>query len=112
MGFLDALRKAFGGGGAGGGGDESYIYYIYAKCRRCGEPLRARVDLRNEPSRTEDEEGWVVRKGLVGIGAKRCFQTVDVTLTFDAQKREVLDSEVVGGELISKAEYEALVQSG
>ena len=110
MGFLDSLRKAFGGGGRPSGGS-SRTYAIYAKCRRCGEPLQGRVDMMNEPSLAEDGEAWVVRKGLMGTGARRCFQTVEVTLTFDPQKQNVIDSEAIGGELITEQEYQALVQA-
>ena len=74
MGFLDSLRKTLGGSpgskGSGGGkssfGDDANTYWIYAQCRRCGEPLKARVNMMNEPSEADDGEGWVVRKGLVG----------------------------------------------
>ena len=64
MGFLDNLRKALGGQGAGqksgGGGGSSFgagdanAYWIYAQCRRCGEPLRSRVNLANDPSLDDD----------------------------------------------------------
>jgi hypothetical protein len=105
MGFLDGLRKTLGGSGRDSGGD---VYWIYARCRRCGEPLIGRVDLRNEPSLADDGETWIVRKGLIGSGAERCYQVVEVTLTFDAEKQQVLTGEAVGGELISKEVYEHL----
>ena len=119
MGFLDSLRKAMGGRpsdkGSGGGrssfGDDPNAYWIYAQCRRCGEPLKARVNLMNEPSQADDGEGWIVRKGLVGSGANRCFQTVEVTLSFDARKQKVIESEVLGGKLITAEEYEELARS-
>jgi hypothetical protein len=117
MGFLDNLRKALGGQGSGtksGGGGSSFgagdanAYWIYAQCRRCGEPLRSRVNLANDPSLDDDGSSWIVRKGLVGSGANRCFQTVEVTLKFDAKKQNVIESEAVGGTLITAEEYEAL----
>ena len=71
MGFLDNLKKAFGGkpaaGGSSFGGGDAWTHWVHAQCRRCGEPLRTRVDLRNEPSE-EDDGTWVVRKGLTGTG--------------------------------------------
>jgi hypothetical protein len=103
MGFLDGLRKVLGGSSSSG--DD--VYWIHARCRRCGEPLLGRVDLRNEPSLTDDGETWMVRKGLIGSGAERCYQVVEVTLTFDAEKH-VLGGEADGGALISKEEYEKL----
>jgi hypothetical protein len=118
MGFLDNVRKAFSGGpsskGSGGGkssfGDDPNTYWIFAQCRRCGEPLSARVNLMNEPSEADDGEGWIVRKGLVGAGANRCFQTIEVMLRFDAQKKHVLESEAVGGKLLTAEEYETLLR--
>lgn len=116
MGFLDNLRKAFsgqgtrggGGGGSRFGGADPNAYWIYAQCRRCGEPLKARVNLLNEPSEADEGDGWIVRKGLVGSGANRCFQTVEVMLKFDSKKQNILESEVVGGKLLTAQEYEVL----
>ncbi len=118
MGFLDRVRKALGGGAVTEPG-EGNVYWVYARCRRCGEPLVGRIDLRNEPSLSEDGETWIVRKGLIGSGQwrrdpespMRCYQAVEVTLTFDAAKRAVIASEAIGGELISKEEYTALKRS-
>jgi hypothetical protein len=120
MGFLDNLRNALGGQKAdkksGGGGGSSFgagdanAYWIYAQCRRCGEPLRSRVNLANDPSLDDDGMNWVVRKGLVGSGANRCFQTIEVTLKFDAKKQNVIESEAVGGKLITAEEYQVLLE--
>lgn len=103
--------KGSGGGSSSFGGDDPNAYWIYAQCQRCGEPLKARVNLMNEPSAADDGEGWVVRKGLIGAGANRCFQTVEVTLKLDARKRNVIESTVVGGKLITEEEYETGLRS-
>ena len=116
MGVLDNLRKTFGGQGTKGGGgggsrfgdDDPNAYWIYAQCRRCGELLETRVNLMNEPSGADAGDSWIVHKGLVGSGANRCFQTVDVTLKFDGKKQNVIESEAVGGKLLTAQEYEAL----
>ena len=118
MGFLNSLRKLVsgqglqgsGGGGSSFSGGDANTYWIYAQCRRCGELLTTRVNLMNEPSEADDGEGWVVRKGLVGSGANRCFQTVEVTLKFDTKKQNVIESEAVGGKLLTAEEYEALLR--
>jgi hypothetical protein len=104
MGFLDGLRKALGSSSSSGGDS----YWIHARCSRCGEPLLGRVDLRNEPSLADDGETWMVRKGLIGSGDARCYQVVEITLTFEAAKQHVLTGEAVGGTLIGKEEYEKL----
>lgn len=117
MGFLNDLKKALtgsqgarssGGGRSSFGGDDPHTYWIYAQCGRCGEPLRGRVDLMNDPSHADDEQTWIVRKGLLGSGADRCFQTVEVTLKLDGRKQSVIESEVAGGKLITAEEYEEL----
>jgi hypothetical protein len=113
MGFLDSLKKALGtgtssdaGAGRSKSGDDAWAYWVYAQCRRCGEPLRTRVDMRNDLSE-EDAGTWVVRKGLTGSGKYYCFQTVEVVLHFDQAKKTVLDSDAVGGKLIAADEYPA-----
>ena len=108
MGILAGLRRALGGGSGGSGAD---VYWVYAQCKRCGEPLRARIDLRNEPSQADDGETWIVRKGLIGDGKRRCYQVVDVTLHFDGAKQQVLEDDVTGGKLITEDEYLALKQA-
>jgi len=108
MGFLDSIKKLLGGG-SGGGSSGRDARTIYVQCRRCGEPLQGSIDLRNELSQDEDGEGWVVRKGLMGDGSNRCFQTVEVILTFDPAKTEITSSEVIGGTLITAEEYQALL---
>ncbi len=105
MGFL---RRLLGGGGASSG-EEAGIWPIYVQCRKCKEPLKGRIDMRNEPSLDEDDN-WVVRKGLMGSGENYCFQTVEVIFTFDPQKKNIIDSEVIGGELITAEEYATLLQ--
>lgn len=113
MGFLDKIRQTLTGGGAkspaGGGGASSFgndrrSYWLYARCNRCGEPLKARIDTMNEPSE-EDDGRWVVRKGLTGNGENYCFQTVEVTAYFDPKKTRVVEASALGGVVLSAEEY-------
>jgi hypothetical protein len=109
MGFLDSIKRMFGGGpGRATADDNARTFYV--QCGRCREPLKGRIDLRNELSQDEDGEGWVVRKGLMGDGSNRCFQTVEAILTLDSGKKNIINSEVIGGKLITAEEYEALLQ--
>ncbi len=110
MSFLDRIFKALGGSASGSAGGAP-SYWVYAQCQRCGEPLKARIDLRNDLSLADESEGYVVRKGLVGSGGRRCFQAVEVTLQFDAARQQVVASEVTGGRLISAEEYQALLSA-
>jgi hypothetical protein len=74
--------------------------WVTVKCRRCGEVIRGRIDMRNELSLDYDEDGkmrYVCRKVL--IGDQRCFQPVEVVLTFDADRR-LVDRQITGGEFV------------
>ena len=99
MGFLDALKSLFA---AGGGRDEAG-YWVYVRCRRCGETIRTRINLRNDLS-PNDEEEYTVTKTLVGD--RRCFERIEVTLTFD-ENRHMLEREILRGDFITAKEFEA-----
>jgi len=100
MSFLKKLSKLFSGGAQGDQG----ALWIYARCKRCGEGLRARVDLYNELSlEYEGEEAfYVCRKVLMGEG--RCFQQVEVYLKFD-EGRALVDQEISGGAFILEEDF-------
>ena len=100
MGFLDSLKSLFSGQSQTGGDG----YWIYVKCRRCGEGIKTRLDLQNSLN-PRDEGGYIVRKTLVGN--QLCFQRVEVELLFDEQ-RNLVSHEVVGGQLITAEEFEQL----
>ena len=103
MGFLDSLKSLFAGGGAQ---DESG-YWVYVRCRRCGEVINTRIDLRNDLSQGE-EEGYVITKTLVGD--KLCFERIEVTLTFD-ENRRMVGREITRGDFITAEEFEAAQNS-
>jgi hypothetical protein len=81
---------------------------LYVRCDKCGEALGARIHLRHDLSPLYGEGGqdaaYLVRKTLVG--SKRCFQPIEVELTFDAN-RKVIAREITGGQFITEEEYEA-----
>lgn len=89
-----------------GESEDPMAYWVYARCDKCGEPLRARVDLRNELSaefgETREATVYTSRKAL--IGSKRCYAPVEVSLTFDA-RRKLLKREISGGSFLTKQEY-------
>lgn len=101
MGFLEKLASLLGGGE--GEGD---VHYEYVRCSRCGEAMRVRVDLRNELTRRygSSEGAYYVRKGVLGSGENRCFQTIEVELTFDAN-RQLVSRHIAGGEFISQEAF-------
>ena len=86
MGLWDTFKSLLSGR-AGPCGSSEPAYWVYARCKRCGEIIRSRVDLRNDLS-SGDQGGFSVHKTLVG--SERCFARVEVTLTFDEERRSVL----------------------
>jgi len=77
------------------------IYTITVQCNRCGEIISAPVDLRNDLSLDDAEDGaskdYICRKGL--MGRQRCFQQIEVTLHFDSE-HQLTAKEVSGGKFI------------
>ena len=80
----------------------------YVRCLRCGEKIAVRVNLGNEltPQYGEGEGAYHVRKGVVGSGENRCFQSIEIELYFDATRRLVCRY-ITGGEYITREEFGA-----
>jgi hypothetical protein len=100
MGFFDSLKSLI----SDSQNDQSDKsgYWLYARCNRCGEVIKTRIDLQHDLN-PRDEGGYLVRKTLVGN--QTCFERIEVTLIFDNQRR-VVDHEAVGGELVTAEEDE------
>jgi hypothetical protein len=85
---------------------DSNVYWVYAKCHRCGEKLSARVNMSNDLSikygEKEKEDTYFCRKVIMGSG--KCFQRIEVELTFD-KNRNLLNREIQGGQFIDEVEY-------
>jgi hypothetical protein len=83
---------------------EAPIYWIYARCKRCGEIVSARVNLYNDVSIDYAEGGqptYLCHKVL--IGEKLCFQRIEVDLVFDSN-RALLSREISGGTFVEGPE--------
>ena len=82
--------------------------WIYARCARCGEKLRARVNLFNDLSinyaEGASQDTYICRKTLVGD--QQCFQRIEITLIFNAS-RKLIGQEITGGEFISADDNES-----
>ncbi len=76
-------------------------YPLSVQCNRCGEVIQTQVNLSNDLSVEygEDEKvtGYFCRKVL--MGKQRCFQQIQVTLTFDANHRPI-DRKIEGGRFV------------
>lgn len=104
MGLFKKLGSIFGGSPR----PQEYVYWVFARCLRCGEVLRGRIDLRNDLSleygETDAQNTYVCRKMLCGSGKNLCFQNIEVTLRFDASHR-LLGQQIHGGEFIDEDAY-------
>lgn len=102
MNFLKQLGKLFSGGGRppGAGGDPGLYYYVRSK--QSGEVLKVRVNPMSELSMTEDGKLYV-RKVAFG---SRGYDKVEIAFTFDTSKK-LLNTEISGGEMATKADYDA-----
>jgi len=111
MRFLKRLGALFSGGS--GPSEDVHALHYYVRCRRCGEIIKARVDLRNELSSEYGEgeaaTGYHYRKVLIGRG--RCFQSIEVTMALDS-RRNVVSREISGGEYASEEEYTRAAEAG
>jgi hypothetical protein len=104
MSFLKKLASALSPKGT----DEGDVLWVYVRCHKCGEALKTRLDLRHDLSPDYSAGGRVAsyssRKVL--IGSQRCFEPIEVKLTFDPQRR-LVSREIAGGQFISREEYES-----
>ena len=99
MGFFKKLTSIFGA--PGGSYDPSY--WLEVQCSRCGEIIRARVDMRNDLSidYEDDIPRYYCRKVL--MGEQRCFQQIEVELTFDSNHK-LIDRRIRGGKFVDEPE--------
>lgn len=99
MGFFKKLSVLFSSSGSPKA--PAYGMVINVKCKRCGETIHARIDLRNDLTINYDDEHstptYYCRKVL--IGEQRCYQPVEVELTFDSKKK-IIQRQVSGGEFV------------
>jgi hypothetical protein len=81
--------------------------YLYIQCNKCGEKMRARVDLWNEltpdyEGNREDPSSFHCRKVLVG--ENRCYQPIELQLKFD-KNHKLVDKKIHGGKYIEEADF-------
>ena len=99
MSLLNSIKSLLSGGDV----RKATGYWVYVRCRRCGEALKTRIDLYNDLS-PRDEGGYVVNKTLVGD--RRCFERIETTLIFD-ENRRLIGREIQRGDFIRAEEFEA-----
>ena len=81
----------------------SNSYPLAVQCKRCGEIIPTQINLANDLSIEYDEAenvtGYICRKTL--MGKQRCFQQIEVTLTFDS-RRKLLDRKIENGTFVDE----------
>lgn len=105
MSFFNRLRKTL----ASPPSRTDRAMYLYVQCSKCGEKLRARVDVWNEltpeyDGKSDDAASYYCRKVLVG--EKMCYQPIELRLKFD-KNHKLTEKTIVGGKFIDQAEFEA-----
>jgi hypothetical protein len=106
MGIFKRLSKIF----SPSGGEEQCAYWLYVQCGRCGEKIKARVDLFNDLSPIYEEEGVTYFSRKILIGQERCYQKIEVEMTFD-DKRRLTRREIKGGQFLTAEAYHGAVES-
>lgn len=81
--------------------------YFYVKPKACQEIVRVRIDTMSELSRSEDGEGYYVRK--LARGARCPFQ-VEIEMNFDSNHK-VIDTTITNGTEATEADYNAFIGS-
>jgi hypothetical protein len=93
MGFFKKLTNIFSAPTT-----TSNLYPIEVICKRCGEKITGSINLSNDLSivygSSENDYSYFCRK--VFIGESRCFQQVEVELTFD-KHRQIIERKIKGG---------------
>lgn len=95
---MNFLKRLFGQAAA----PARSLLTVKVRCRRCGEIIATQIDLSNDLSADYDEAGvatYHCRKGLVG--KQHCYQTVEVELKFDANRR-LIERQISGGEFVEE----------
>lgn len=83
--------------------------YLYVQCAKCGEKLKARVDIWNEltpdyDGSSDNATSYFCRKVLVG--EKQCYQPIELRLKFD-KNHKLVEKIILGGKFIEQVDYEA-----
>lgn len=98
MGFLDKLGSLFSGG------ERDDAIHLYIQCDKCGATLDIRVHKKYDLVPDYDGEGaYFLRKEMLD---DKCFTLMYAQIHFD-REYNIIASEVEGGHLISREEFEA-----
>lgn len=102
---MNFLRRLFGLDGAPRPTNQRH-YIVYLRPKACREIVRVVIDLMNDLSLNDEEDGYVVRKLARGA---RCPFPAEIILCFDRQ-RNLLERVIVDGEWAEQSQYEAFIE--
>ncbi len=103
MNLFDKLKTLF----AANAGTDNYVMWLYVKCKRCGSPVKVRVDLRNDPS-LDDEGGYILRKEIMD---NKCFALIHAEIKMNGA-RKIISQTIDLGEFLTREQYAALTEDG
>lgn len=103
MGFFDKLRRMFAGAPSSSDAGDPYGIWFHFRCNRCGAVVRVRADRRNDLNREDGPGTFLLRKDVMD---SKCFRMMTAEIWLD-DNYNIVSSEVEGGKLIPKEEYEA-----
>ncbi len=102
MNFLKQLARLFTPSGPPRADD---ALWLTVECNRCHEQIKARIDMRNDPSPDYDggefASAYTCRKVVMGNGQNRCFQQIELLLTFNT-KRQLTEKTITGGKFVEE----------
>ncbi len=101
MSLFEKLQNALSGSPSRQGNGASDFYEVVVRCRRCGEILTGQINLKNDLSIDYETGQYFIRKSIMGSGENRCFERVQVKLTFDSDRR-LLSREASGGAFVER----------
>jgi len=100
MKFLKKISSLFAGANLEKG---SGSFELAVQCSRCGEVIRARIDLANDLSAEygegDNEATYFCRKIL--IGKQSCYAPIEVVMRFNAN-RNLMAREIAGGKFVGE----------
>jgi hypothetical protein len=95
VGLVDRFRGLFGSAPRSGSKDRGI--YVRVRCDACGEIIQARVNPTAELSQLDDDEGYFLRKVLVGT---KCYRPIEVELHYSDLRGTEISREVRGGKSV------------
>jgi hypothetical protein len=106
MNILKNVLRVFGGQPSAAAADNGL--YFYVKAHRCDEVIQVRLNLMNDLSHRDDENGveskdFFVHKTVVG---RKCYDRMEAEFVFD-QNRKLTHKEVLGGVFVDEDAYRA-----